>query len=185
MTQIERKKTIPVKINHITMGGDAPIVVQSMTSTDTADVSATTLQILELVAAGSEIVRVTVDRDESARAVPQIYEQLLTKGCNVPLVGCFHYNGHRLLQDYPDMATALAKYRINPGNVGFGDKHDKQFEMMIEAAIHYNKAVRIGVNWGSLDQALSTKLMDDNAKLAIPQPAGAVLREALVLSALT
>ena len=166
------------------MGGGAPVVVQSMTNTDTADVAATTQQVLELAAAGSEIVRVTVNTDEAARAVPAIRERLWLAGCNVPLVGDFHYHGHLLLTRHPDCARALAKLRINPGNVGFGAKRDRQFETMIEVALQHEKPVRIGVNWGSLDQALATRLMDDNARRAVPQAADEVLREALVVSAL-
>jgi (E)-4-hydroxy-3-methylbut-2-enyl-diphosphate synthase len=155
-----------------------------MTNTDTADVDATTAQVIELAEAGSEIVRVTVNTDEAARAVPQIRERLWVRGCNVPLVGDFHYHGHLFLTRHPDCARALAKLRINPGNVGFGAKRDKQFEMMIEAALRHDKPVRIGVNWGSLDQALSTRMMDDNARLPEPRSADDVLREALVVSAL-
>ncbi len=174
-----------VHIGNIVVGGGAPIVVQSMTNTDTADCEATVSQVLELARAGSEIVRVTVNTEEAARSVPYIRDALRTKGCDVPLVGDFHYNGHRLLTTYPECAEALAKYRINPGNVGFGQKQDPQFQMMIEAALRYNKPVRIGVNWGSLDQALTATLMDKNAASASPEPADTVLKEALVLSALT
>ena len=166
------------------MGGEAPVVVQSMTNTDTADVDATVAQTLELAESGSEIVRITVNNKEAAAAVPKIRERLWLKGCNVPLVGDFHYHGHLFLSQYPDCAKALAKFRINPGNVGFGKKRDKQFEMMIEAALEHEKPVRIGVNWGSLDQALATSMMDDNAKLASPKTSDEVLREALVVSAL-
>lgn len=182
---IVRQRKHAVKVGNITIGGDAPIVVQSMTNTDTADRESTVLQILELAQAGSEIVRITVNNEESAKQVPHIRDALFAKNCTVPLVGDFHYNGHTLLTKYPDCATALDKYRINPGNVGFGQKQDPQFQMMVEAAIRYNKPVRIGVNWGSLDQTLSTALMDENAKRAVPESADIILREALVLSALT
>jgi (E)-4-hydroxy-3-methylbut-2-enyl-diphosphate synthase len=185
LSEIKRHKTHQVKVGNIVVGGDAPIVVQSMTNTDTANVEATVEQIIELSEAGSEIVRITVNNDESAAAVPYIHEKLLAQGYDIPLVGCFHYNGHRLLTEYQRCAEALAKYRINPGNVGFGQKRDQQFEMMIETALKYNKPVRIGVNWGSLDQELSTKLMDENSKSHLPKTADEIVREALVLSALT
>ena len=168
----------------VTVGGDAPVRVQSMTNTDTGDVSGTAIQVKELALAGSEMVRITVDTPESAKAVPYIREQLDKMGINVPLVGDFHYNGHRLLTEFPDCAQALSKYRINPGNVGKGDKHDKQFAQMIEAAIQYDKAVRIGVNWGSLDQELLAKLMDENALRSNPWDAKQVMYQALVTSAL-
>jgi (E)-4-hydroxy-3-methylbut-2-enyl-diphosphate synthase len=183
--RIIRHKTTPVCVGNYHIGGNAPVLVQSMTNTDTADAIATAAQIIELAKAGSEIVRITVDRPESAEKVSRIYQIIQEAGFPVPLVGCFHFNGHRLLKDYPECAQSLAKYRINPGNVGFGDKRDKQFEMMVETAVYYNKPVRIGVNWGSLDQDLSQKLMDQNAKLSAPLPADAVLRQALVASALT
>jgi (E)-4-hydroxy-3-methylbut-2-enyl-diphosphate synthase len=179
-----RHLTHAVRVGKISMGGGAPVVVQSMTNTDTADVTATTAQVIELARAGSEIVRLTVNNDEAARAVPAIRERLGLLGHDVPLVGDFHYNGHRLLADHPEMARALAKFRINPGNVGFGDKRDRQFEQMIEAALRFSRPVRIGVNWGSLDQDLAARLMDRNAALAEPRPADFVLREALVRSAL-
>ena len=150
----------------MTVGGGAPVVVQSMTNTDTADAEATARQTADLARAGSELVRITVDRDDSARAVPHIREKLDRMGCNVPLVGDFHYNGHTLLNDHPACAEALAKYRINPGNVGFREKKDRNFSMMVETAIRFDRPVRIGVNWGSLDQALLTELMDQNAKSA-------------------
>lgn len=185
LTKISRHKTHAVAVGHVLIGGDNPIVVQSMTNTDTGDVDATVAQTIELAEAGSEIVRITVNNDAAAQAVPFIREKLEKKGFNVPLVGCFHYNGHRLLTDYPDCAIALEKYRINPGNVGFGQKRDSHYEMMIETAIKHNKSVRVGVNWGSLDQDLATKLMDDNAASDNPKPSDAILREALVLSALT
>lgn len=181
---ITRRKSIPVQVGNITIGGDAPIVVQSMTNTDTADVSGTVEQIKQLADAGSEIVRITVDTPAAAAAVGSIKQQLLDDGYTVPLAGDFHYIGHTLLADYPDCARALDKYRINPGNVGFGKKHDSQFAQMIEKAIEYNKPVRIGVNWGSLDQSLLTELMNQNAKRAKPHGSGEVLQEALVLSAL-
>ncbi len=166
------------------MGGDAPVVVQSMTNTDTADVDATVKQILELHEAGSEIVRMTVDRPEAAAAVPRIREKLLSLACDVPLVGDFHYIGHVLLRDHPACAEALDKYRINPGNVGFGEKQDRNFSMMIETALRHDKPVRIGVNWGSLDQALLTRLMDENARHESPRDVREVMHEAMVLSAL-
>jgi (E)-4-hydroxy-3-methylbut-2-enyl-diphosphate synthase len=184
LSQIKRHQTHAVRIGDVVLGGGAPVVVQSMTNTDTADVDATTAQVIELAEAGSEIVRVTVNTDEAAGAVPRIRERLWVRGCNVPLVGDFHYHGHLFLTRHPDCARALAKLRINPGNVGFGAKRDKQFEMMIEAALRHDKPVRIGVNWGSLDQALSTRMMDDNARLPEPRSADDVLREALVVSAL-
>jgi (E)-4-hydroxy-3-methylbut-2-enyl-diphosphate synthase len=168
----------------VTVGGDAPVRVQSMTNTDTGDVIGTAIQVKELALAGSELVRITVDTPESAKAVPYIREQLDKMGVHVPLIGDFHYNGHRLLTEFPDCAQALSKYRINPGNVGKGDKHDKQFAQMIEAAVKYDKAVRIGVNWGSLDQELLAKLMDQNALRASPWDAKQVMYQALVTSAL-
>ena len=168
----------------VTVGGDAPVRVQSMTNTDTGDAIGTAIQVKELALAGSELVRITVDTPESAKAVPYIREQLDKMGIYVPLIGDFHYNGHRLLTEFPDCAKALSKYRINPGNVGKGDKHDKQFAQMIEAAVKYDKAVRIGVNWGSLDQELLAKLMDDNALRSNPWDAKQVMYQALVTSAL-
>ena len=168
----------------VTVDGDAPVRVQSMTNTDTADAIGTAIQVKELALAGSELVRITVDTPESAKAVPYIREQLDKMGVHVPLIGDFHYNGHRLLTEFPDCAKALSKYRINPGNVGKGDKHDKQFAQMIEAAVRYNKAVRIGVNWGSLDQELLARLMDDNAVRSNPWDAKQVMYQALVTSAL-
>jgi (E)-4-hydroxy-3-methylbut-2-enyl-diphosphate synthase len=184
LTKISRHKTIPVKVGNFIIGGNAPILVQSMTNTDTADAVATFKQVKELHLAGSEIVRITVNNDAAAKSVPLIHEMLLKENLDIPLVGCFHYNGHRLLTDYPECAIALAKYRINPGNVGFGQKHDRQFEMMVECAIKHDRPVRIGVNWGSLDQDLSTKLMDENSQLAEPKSADEVMREALVRSTL-
>jgi (E)-4-hydroxy-3-methylbut-2-enyl-diphosphate synthase len=169
----------------VTVGGDAPVRVQSMTNTDTVDAIGTAIQCKELALAGSELVRITVNTPEAAEAVPHIREQLDRMGINVPLVGDFHYNGHRLLTDYPAMAQALSKYRINPGNVGKGDKRDRQFAMMVEAAAKYDKVVRIGVNWGSLDQELLAELMDQNARRTLPLDAKQVMYQALVQSALT
>jgi (E)-4-hydroxy-3-methylbut-2-enyl-diphosphate synthase len=184
LPEMKRHKTQPVRVGNVIMGGDHPIVVQSMTNTDTANIESTVRQVKELALAGSEIVRITVNNDDAAKAVPRIRELLDKDGFDVPLAGCFHYNGHTLLNGYPELAVALEKYRINPGNVGFGAKRDKHFEMMIECAIKHDKAVRIGVNWGSLDQALSTRLMDENAALAAPHPSDFVMREALVQSAM-
>jgi (E)-4-hydroxy-3-methylbut-2-enyl-diphosphate synthase len=187
MTQasaLPRRASRQVAIGKVKVGGDAPIVVQSMTNTDTADVASTTKQVAELWRAGSEIVRVTVNNPESAAAVPRIVERLALMGIEVPIVGDFHYNGHQLLAAEPACAQALAKYRINPGNVGFGRKRDTQFASLIEFAIRYDKPVRIGVNWGSLDQALAARLMDENHERAEPWDAGRVLREALVRSAI-
>ena len=182
--QIARRKSRCVMIGHVAVGGDAPVVVQSMTNTDTADTEATVRQVFELWQAGSEIVRITVNSPEAAAQVGAIRRQLDALGCNVPLVGDFHYNGHKLLAQYPDCAEALAKYRINPGNVGKGSKRDEQFAAMIEAAIRYNKPVRIGVNWGSMDQAKMVRMMDENAQRAEPLPSDALMREALIQSAL-
>jgi (E)-4-hydroxy-3-methylbut-2-enyl-diphosphate synthase len=179
-----RRSTVEVRIGGVAVGGGAPVVVQSMTNTDTADVEATAHQVRELAEAGSEIVRVTVNTDEAAAAVPAIRERLAAAGCEVPLVGDFHFNGHKLLAAHPGCAEALAKYRINPGNVGRGSKRDPQFAAMVETACRYRKPVRIGVNWGSLDQDLLTRLMDENSKRAEPQDALDVLREATVQSAL-
>ncbi|MBT3916166.1 MAG: flavodoxin-dependent (E)-4-hydroxy-3-methylbut-2-enyl-diphosphate synthase, partial [Rhodospirillaceae bacterium] len=184
MVQIERHKSVAVKIGDIVVGGGAPIVVQSMTNTDTADATATVAQVVALAEAGSELVRITVNTEEAAAEVANIRTQLDEMGCHVPLVGDFHYNGHTLLTKYPDCAAALAKYRINPGNVGFKDKKDQQFTVMIEQAIKYDKPVRIGVNWGSLDQELLARFMDDNAKLAEPKDVQLVMHDALVASAL-
>jgi (E)-4-hydroxy-3-methylbut-2-enyl-diphosphate synthase len=178
-------KTHAVKIGNKYIGGDNPVLVQSMTDTDTADIDATVKQVIRLSEAGSEIVRVTVNNSQAAKAVPHIKEQLIKKGVNTPIAGCFHYNGHKLLQESPALAEALDKYRINPGNVGFGEKRDKNFDFMVETAIKYNKPIRIGVNWGSLDQDLTAKLMDDNKNLPIPLSSQQVLHEALVQSALT
>jgi len=181
---ITRHKTHKVKVGNVYIGGNADIVVQSMTNTDTANAEDTANQIIELSKAGSEIVRITVDTEKAAANVVKIKEILLKNNCSVPIVGDFHYNGHKLLSDHPDCAKSLDKYRINPGNVGFGEKRDKQFEIMIEKALKYSKPIRIGVNWGSLDQRLATKLMDANSKKTKPAPAAHVLREALVISAL-
>ncbi len=181
---LKRHSTVGVMVGGVKVGGGAPIVVQSMTNTDTADIEATVKQVAALARAGSELVRITVDRDEAAAAVPHIREKLLQRGVDVPLVGDFHYIGHTLLKDHPACAEALDKYRINPGNVGFKDKRDRQFSAIVELAIKHNKAVRIGANWGSLDQELLTHLMDINAASADPIEARAVLREAMVQSAL-
>ena len=183
MTQ-DRRHSIAVKVGSVIIGGCNPVVVQSMTNTDTADANATAKQAQQLAAAGSELVRITVNTDEAAAMVATIREKLDSVGCYVPLVGDFHYNGHKLLIDYPECAQALAKYRINPGNVGFGKKKDNQFAIMIEQAILHNKPVRIGVNWGSLDQQLLTKMMDENAKQSTPLSADKVMQEALIISAL-
>lgn len=183
--QIVRRITKTVKVGDVTIGGNSPVRVQSMTDTDTADRNATIQQIIDLATAGSEIVRITVNNEESAKEVPYIKEELLKRNFTVPIVGDFHYNGHTLLKDFPDCAKALDKFRINPGNVGFGEKHDKQFTMIVEQAILHNKPVRIGVNWGSLDQSMATKLMDENAKSSSPKSSNEVLREAMILSALT
>jgi (E)-4-hydroxy-3-methylbut-2-enyl-diphosphate synthase len=179
-----RRVSVPVQVGNVTVGGGAPIVVQSMTNTDTADVDSTVQQVAALHRAGSEIVRVTVDRDEAAAAVPKIKERLLKMGVDVPIVGDFHYIGHKLLADHPGCAQALDKYRINPGNVGFKDKKDRQFSAIVEMAIKHGKPVRIGANWGSLDQELLTHLMDQNTKSHDPKDARAVTREAMVQSAL-
>ena len=179
-----RRASVAVDVGGVIIGGGAPVVVQAMTNTDTADIDATVKQVAELFRAGSEIVRITVDRDESAAAVPKIRERLLRLGMDVPLVGDFHYIGHKLLADHPACAEALAKYRINPGNVGFKDKKDKQFAEIVEMAIKHDKPVRIGVNWGSLDQELLTALMDKNQAEGSPLTAREVTREAIVQSAL-
>ncbi|WP_406855038.1 flavodoxin-dependent (E)-4-hydroxy-3-methylbut-2-enyl-diphosphate synthase [Alsobacter sp. KACC 23698] len=180
----ERLRTVGVRVGAVLVGGGAPVVVQSMTNTDTADIDATVAQVAALARAGSELVRITVDRDEAAAAVPHIRERLDRRGVSVPLVGDFHYIGHKLLADHPACAQALDKYRINPGNVGFKEKKDRQFGAIVELAIRYGKAVRIGANWGSLDQALLTHLMDLNAASAAPLDARAVTREAMAQSAL-
>jgi len=170
--------------HQVSVGGDAPVRVQSMTNTDTADAIGTAIQVKELALAGSELVRITVNNEEAARAVPHIREQLDRMGIHVPLIGDFHYNGHKLLTEFPDMAQALSKYRINPGNVGKGDKKDKQFAQMVEAAVRWNKPVRIGVNWGSLDQELLASMMDENARRAQPWDGKQIMYEALIASAL-
>ena len=184
LTLTERRNSISVDIGGVILGGNAPVVVQSMTNTDTADVTATVEQVAQLARAGSELVRITVNNEDAAKAVPHIRDELDKRACAVPLVGDFHYIGHKLLSAYPACAEALAKYRINPGNVGFREKRDKQFSSMIETALEYGRPVRIGVNWGSLDQELVTRLMDENAKLPNPKDAVEVTREALVVSAL-
>jgi (E)-4-hydroxy-3-methylbut-2-enyl-diphosphate synthase len=179
-----RKITQQVLIGNVKVGGGAPVIVQSMTNTDTANIKATVNQIIELATAGSEIVRITVNSEEAAAAVASIKEQLITQNCHVPIVGDFHFNGHKLLEKYPDCAAALDKYRINPGNVGRGKARDPQFQQMIEFACQYNKPVRIGVNGGSLDQSVLTRLLDENRQLSQPEPLAAVARKAIVLSAL-
>jgi (E)-4-hydroxy-3-methylbut-2-enyl-diphosphate synthase len=181
---LPRRRSIPVRIGNVTVGGAAPVVVQSMTNTDTADIESTVQQIASLARAGSELVRVTVNTDEAAAAVPRIRDRLAQSGIAVPIVGDFHFNGHRLLKAHPGCAEALAKYRINPGNVGRGSKRDPQFAEMIEIACRNHKPVRIGVNWGSLDQDLLTRLMDENSRREQPANANEVMREALVVSAL-
>ncbi|MDF3036670.1 MAG: ispG [Paucimonas sp.] len=184
LRKIRRAVSVRYNAREVVMGGAAPIVVQSMTNTDTADAIATAIQVKELARAGSEVVRITVNNPEAAAAVPYIREQLDKMDVDVPLVGDFHYNGHKLLNDFPDCARALSKYRVNPGNVGQGAKRDTQFAQMIEAACRYDKSVRIGVNWGSLDQALLARIMDENANRAFPWSAQAVMYEALVTSAI-
>ncbi len=181
---LPRRASVGVMVGNVMVGGEAPVVVQSMTNTDTADADATVAQVAALARAGSEIVRITVDRAEAAAQVPRIKERLERIGVNVPLVGDFHYIGHKLLTDYPDCAAALDKYRINPGNVGFKAKRDTQFSQIIEIAMKHDKPVRIGVNWGSLDQELLTRLMDENAASATPVSAAAVMREAIIQSGL-
>ena len=179
-----RRASVPVDVGGIIVGGEAPVVVQSMTNTDTADIDGTVRQIAALARAGSELVRITVDRDEAAKAVPHIREKLLKMGVKVPIVGDFHYNGHTLLAENPACAEALDKYRINPGNVGFKDKKDRQFSAIVEMAIKHDKPVRIGANWGSLDQELLTHLMDENSRLAAPKTARHVMHEVIVQSGL-
>ena len=179
-----RKITHQVLVGDVKVGGGAPIVVQSMTNTDTADVAGTVKQIMELAKAGSELVRITVNSEEAAQAVAEIRQTLNDNGCTVPIVGDFHFNGHKLLEKYPDCAAALDKYRINPGNVGRGKSRDPQFQQMIEFAVKYNKPVRIGVNGGSVDQSVLTRLLDENRALTHPEPLAAVTRKAIVLSAL-
>jgi (E)-4-hydroxy-3-methylbut-2-enyl-diphosphate synthase len=184
MNPVRRRPCLQVKVDHVRVGGDAPIVVQSMTNTDTADIEGTVRQVADLARAGSEVVRVTVNTREAAAAVPAIRERLYAMGLNVPLVGDFHFNGHKLLAEVPECGLALSKYRINPGNVGRGSKRDPQFAAMIEVACRNDRPVRIGVNWGSLDQDLLTRLMDENSQLAEPLDARAVTQEALIRSAL-
>ncbi|WP_374625860.1 flavodoxin-dependent (E)-4-hydroxy-3-methylbut-2-enyl-diphosphate synthase [Devosia sp.] len=184
MSGVQRRNAVGVDVGGVMVGGGAPIVVQSMTNTDTADVEATVRQVAQLWRAGSELVRITVDRDEAAAAVPHIRDRLRGRGIDVPLIGDFHYIGHKLLTEHPACAEALDKYRINPGNVGFKAKRDTQFSTLIELAIRYNKPVRIGVNWGSLDEDLLTRLMDENSASAEPVSAAAVQREAIIQSAL-
>ena len=179
-----RRQSVGVHVANVKVGGGAPVAVQSMTNTDTADIAGTVAQVAELARAGSELVRVTVDREEAAAAIPAIKEKLLAMNVTAPLVGDFHYNGHVLLSQFPDCAKALDKYRINPGNVGFGQKQDRNYAQMIEIAISNGKPVRIGVNWGSLDQQLLTRLMDENSKSANPMSSRAVMHEAIVQSAL-
>lgn len=179
-----RRPSVGVRVGKVRVGDSAPVVVQSMTNTDTADAEGTAQQVADLARAGSELVRITVDREEAAAAVPKIKERLLAMRVDVPLVGDFHYNGHLLLSQFPECAQSLDKYRINPGNVGFGAKQDRNFAQMVEIAIQYKKPVRIGVNWGSLDQQLLTRLMDENSKLADPLPSRSIMHEAVVQSAL-
>jgi len=184
MSYAPRRTTVTTRVGSVQIGSRHPVVIQSMTNTDTADVSGTVAQVTALANAGSQLVRVTVNNEESAAAVPEIVRRLSDQGCDVPIIGDFHNNGHLLLAKYPECARALAKYRINPGNVGFKDKKDRQFGAIIETAARYGKPVRIGVNWGSLDSELLTQLMDENAKLAAPKPARGVMHEAMVQSAL-
>ena len=184
LAPLPRRRTRAVLVGGVAIGGGAPIVVQSMTNTDTADVAATVDQVRALADAGSELVRITVNTAAAAAAVPAIRERLDSLGCNVPLIGDFHYNGHKLLAEHRGCAQALAKYRINPGNVGRGSKHDSQFAIMIEQAMRWAKPIRIGVNWGSLDQELLARLMDENAKASEPRDSAHVLREAICVSAL-
>ena len=184
MAKIERRKTVTALVGGVRVGSDAPVVVQSMTNTDTADVPGTVAQVAALARAGSELVRVTVNNDSAAAAVPRIVEQLDKQKVRVPIIGDFHYNGHILLKKYPECARALAKYRINPGNVSVGRKDDSNFRTMIEVAVENQKPVRIGVNWGSLDQALLTRMMDENSRLPEPKDARDVTMEAMVVSAL-
>src|SRR5580693_3607596 len=184
MPEIQRRKTPTVRIGHVRVGWEVPVVVQSMTNTDTADAQSTIEQVAALALAGSELVRVTVNNEDAAAAVPHIVEGLDNRGINVPIIGDFHYNGHLLLKKYPATARALAKYRINPGNVSIGRKDDDNFRTMIECAVENGKPVRIGVNWGSLDQSLLTRMMDENSKRPDPQPARDVMLEAMLVSAI-
>src|SRR5258705_3398731 len=184
MADIRRRKSVTALVGGVRVGSDAPVVVQSMTNTDTADIPSTVKQVAALARAGSELVRVTVNNEEAAAAVAPIAEELDKQGVRVPIIGDFHYNGHILLKKYPECARALAKYRINPGNVGIGRKHDDNFRTMIEAAIEYDRPVRIGVNWGSLDGALLAEMMDENGRRPDPKDASEVTRDAIVLSAI-
>ena len=184
MPLIQRRNAVTVDVGGIRVGSQGPVVVQSMTNTDTADIESTVQQIAALARAGSELVRITVNNDDAAKAVPYIVDGIRAKGWNTPIIGDFHYNGHLLLRKYPDCAKALSKYRINPGNVSIGRKDDDNFRTMVEAAVEYQKPVRIGVNWGSLDQALLTRMMDENSKSAKPLEARDVMMEAMVVSAL-
>src|SRR5438270_10688562 len=184
MAIIQRRKSVTAKIGNVRVGGDVPVVVQSMTNTDTADVQSTVQQVAQLARAGSEMVRVTVNNDAAAQAVPAIFEELEKQNIHVPIIGDFHYNGHLLLTKYPECARALAKYRINPGNVSVGRKNDDNFRAMVEVAVKNDKPVRIGVNWGSLDSALLTKMMDENSLMPEPKDAREVTMEAMVVSAL-
>jgi len=184
MAALARRKSVPVNVGGVMVGGDNPIVVQSMTNTDTADVTGTANQVISLAKAGSEVVRVTVNSEDAAKALPRVVDTIRLLGCDVPIVGDFHYNGHILLKKYPECARALAKYRINPGNVNIGKKHDDNFRAMIDVAVEYQRPVRIGVNWGSLDGALLTRMMDENALLAEPLDAKQVTMNAIVVSAL-
>lgn len=181
---VERHCTQGVSVGSVIIGSDRPVVIQSMTNTDTTNIRATVQQVAELAEAGSELVRLTVNTEEAAQAIPQIWEALDQRNCNVPLIGDFHFNGHKLLAQYPECAQALAKYRINPGNVGRGAHRDSQFARMIEIAIRYDKPVRIGVNWGSMDQELVVRMMDENARAAQPKETDEVIREIMVVSAL-
>src|SRR5882757_683462 len=184
MPQIQRRRAVSVKIGAVTVGSDAPVVVQSMTNTDTADVESTVQQIAALARSGSELVRITVNTEAAAAAVPAIVEGIRAKGWDTPIIGDFHYNGHILLTKFPEAAQALSKYRINPGNCSIGRKDDENFRTMVEVAVKHQKPVRIGVNWGSLDQALLTKMMDENSRLSVPLDARDVMMEAMVVSAL-
>ena len=184
MAIIQRRKSVTAKIGNVRVGGDVPVVVQSMTNTDTADVQSTVQQVAQLARAGSEMVRVTVNNDAAAQAVPAIFEELAKQNIHVPIIGDFHYNGHLLLTKYPECAQALAKYRINPGNVSVGRKNDDNFRAMVEVAVKNDKPVRIGVNWGSLDQQLLTRMMDENSRSANPKDAREVTMDAMVESAL-
>src|SRR5690348_2275790 len=184
MANIQRRKTVTASIGQVRVGSDAPVVVQSMTNTDTADITSTVEQVAALARAGSELVRVTVNNEEAATAVAPIVDELDKQGVRVPIIGDFHYNGHILLKKYPECARALAKYRINPGNVSVGRKDDSNFRTMIEVAVENQKPVRIGVNWGSLDQALLTRMMDENSRLEEPKDARDVTMQAMVVSAL-